>query len=549
MSTSLSAVSWRASCHAAPRASERAGGVGYASASTFGLLGSSSRLAAPGGRSAAWQTDPSRAPAAPRPRSRASACWSWPTTPPPPWRTTLQRLPQSFLDIVDHIWSATTPARTTPTRWARFRDGSPAPDHRGQARAATSATAATRRPATAGPSSTASTSSCSSTATASTPPSASRTSSPRWSAARPTRCSARGCSTPGGARAGGMPLYKFVGNKILTTLPERASPACDLTRVALRLPRLPRRRAGRPRPGVVLRRLRLRHRDHPGPVTRREADRRGADPDLLRRRDLLRQRHEVRHATSPATCVRHWADERGFGGGVSSAETDAYALKAEHGSHGVLLRLARATARPRRVLDAGCFDGRFADRVRRAGPPRHRPRPAQARGRRRPGRRASSRPTSTSRCPPRSAPTSTSSSPATSSSTSSSRTCCSPTWRHGSRPAARSWSRCPNFGHWYPRGRIAVGRSTTTSAARSTAATSASSPATRSSSCSPTAGCASWSAAPSARPSTSLADAAQRPRRAVASPRGVSAPTGPWSRPGRGCSATSSSTDWRWRDP
>ncbi len=44
-------------------------------------------------------------------------------------------------------------------------------------------------------------------------------------------------------------------------------------------------------------RLRLRHRDHPGPARRREADRRGADPDLLRRRDLLRQRHEVRQAT------------------------------------------------------------------------------------------------------------------------------------------------------------------------------------------------------------------------------------------------------------
>ena len=63
--------------------------------------------------------------------------------------------------------------------------------------------------------------------------------------------------------------------------------------------------------------------------------------------------------------VRHWAGERGFGGGVASVETDVYDLKVT-GSHGVLLDWLAVRA-PSRVLDAGCFDGRFADRARRQG--------------------------------------------------------------------------------------------------------------------------------------------------------------------------------------
>ena len=56
----------------------------------------------------------------------------------------------------------------------------------------------------------------------------------------------------------------------------------------------------------------------------------------------------------------------GFGGGVSSTETETYALKESYGSHAVLLRwLAQHPAA--KVLDAGCFDGRFADMARRQG--------------------------------------------------------------------------------------------------------------------------------------------------------------------------------------
>jgi len=64
--------------------------------------------------------------------------------------------------------------------------------------------------------------------------------------------------------------------------------------------------------------------------------------------------------------VRHWANAHGFGGGVSSVETDTYALKSEWGSHAVLLGWLSERA-PSKVLDAGCFDGRFADLARRQG--------------------------------------------------------------------------------------------------------------------------------------------------------------------------------------
>ncbi len=168
----------------------------------------------------------------------------------------------------------------------------------------------------------------------------------------------------GGARAGGMPAYKFVGNRILTRLAEPLT-GLHLSRVAQRLPRLPCRHAQRPRPCVVLRRLRLRHRDHPGPRPRGEAHHRGADPHLLRRRDLLRQRHGVREGRDGGRRAFRWANHRGFGGGVSATDTDLYALKAtpRTGCCSAGSRSGRAS----RVLDAGCVDGGFAELARRLG--------------------------------------------------------------------------------------------------------------------------------------------------------------------------------------
>jgi glycosyltransferase involved in cell wall biosynthesis len=75
----------------------------------------------------------------------------------------------------------------------------------------------------------------------------------------------------------------------------------------------------------------------------------------------------VAYARDVATdVVRDWANRRGFGGGVASTESDEYALKAVQGSHAVLLEwLSRRPAS--RVLDAGCFDGKFAELARRQG--------------------------------------------------------------------------------------------------------------------------------------------------------------------------------------
>ncbi len=82
-----------------------------------------------------------------------------------------------------------------------------------------------------------------------------------------------------------------------------------------------------------------------------------------------------------ADVLRHWVHQRGFGGGVTTAEPDNYALKTVHGSHGVLLNWLRDLPRSR-VLDAGCFDGRFASQ-RSDGPHGRRRRQGEARG---PGR-------------------------------------------------------------------------------------------------------------------------------------------------------------------
>ena len=158
------------------------------------------------------------------------------------------------------------------SRLHRRRHRHPADDR--PPRRPTSATAATRRPATATPSTTAGTSSSCSTATASTRRRRCPICSPRSPTAVPANrwmpCSARGCSIRAGARRGGMPLYKYVGNRILTRTQnrDRRRPA---ERVALGLPRLPGVGARRPALRRQQRRLRLRHRDHPAAARQRTA--------------------------------------------------------------------------------------------------------------------------------------------------------------------------------------------------------------------------------------------------------------------------------------
>lgn len=167
----------------------------------------------------------------------------------------------------------------------------------------------------------------------------------------------------GGAIAGGMPVYKYVGNKVLTGLQNaltgqrlsewhsgyrayRTDALSDLdlssysdgfdfdTEIILGLVSAGKRIAEVPIPTYY--------------------------------GDEICYVNGIRYARDvTADVVRHWANHRGFGGGVASSETDLYALKVT-GSHGVLLDwLSRRE--PSRMLDAGCFDGRFADLARGLG--------------------------------------------------------------------------------------------------------------------------------------------------------------------------------------
>lgn len=168
----------------------------------------------------------------------------------------------------------------------------------------------------------------------------------------------------GGARAGGMPTYKYLGNKVLTRFQNamtgqrlsewhsgyrayRTDALADLdlaaysddfdfdTEIILGLVRARKRIVEVPIPTYY--------------------------------GDEICYVNGMKYARDVAgDVVRHWANEHGFGGGVQSAESDEYALKDEYGSHAVLLEwLARHE--PGRVLDAGCYDGRFAQRARALG--------------------------------------------------------------------------------------------------------------------------------------------------------------------------------------
>jgi glycosyltransferase involved in cell wall biosynthesis len=167
----------------------------------------------------------------------------------------------------------------------------------------------------------------------------------------------------GGARAGGMPTYKFVGNRLLTGFQN-----------AMTGQRLSEWHSG----------YRAYRTDSLGDLDLASySDDFDFDTEIIL--GLVRAGKRIVEVPIPtyygdeicyvngikyardvtADVVRHWANNRGFGGGVASTETDLYALKAT-GSHGVLLDWLEQLP-PSKVLDAGCFDGRFADLARGLG--------------------------------------------------------------------------------------------------------------------------------------------------------------------------------------
>ena len=116
----------------------------------------------------------------------------------------------------------------------------------------------------------------------------------------------------GGARAGGMPLYKFVGNRILTTAQNRlVGASLSEWHSGYRAYRVRAPRDARPRRHVG--RLRLRHADPAAAHRPWPPDHRDPDPDLLRRRDLLRQRACGTPSDIMGHTVRHRLRRMGFG--------------------------------------------------------------------------------------------------------------------------------------------------------------------------------------------------------------------------------------------
>ena len=96
-----------------------------------------------------------------------------------------------------------------------------------------------------------------------------------------------------GALKGGMPLYKYVGNRILTGCRTCCS-ARSFSEFHSGYRIYSVHGAEEDPVPAQLERLPLRHRDHHPAAQREAAHRRAADPDLLRRRDLPRERDEVR---------------------------------------------------------------------------------------------------------------------------------------------------------------------------------------------------------------------------------------------------------------
>jgi glycosyltransferase involved in cell wall biosynthesis len=169
----------------------------------------------------------------------------------------------------------------------------------------------------------------------------------------------------GGARAGGMPAYKLVGNKILTTFQNWAT-GLDLSEWhsgyrAYRIDALAELDLAEYSDGfdfdteiilgLAARGLRITE----VPIPTYYGDEICYVNGLQYARDVTRD------------VIRYRMQRIGFGGPGALSETDPYELKtAPYSSHGVLLDWT-AGRTPGRVLDVGCSDGVFAQQLRQQG--------------------------------------------------------------------------------------------------------------------------------------------------------------------------------------
>jgi 2-polyprenyl-3-methyl-5-hydroxy-6-metoxy-1,4-benzoquinol methylase len=171
--------------------------------------------------------------------------------------------------------------------------------------------------------------------------------------------------TPGGARRGGMPLYKFVGNKILTTA-QNAIAGVRLSEWhsgyrAYRVSTL----GELPFVGnsddfdfdteIILQLLAADKRIVEVPIPTYYGDEISRVNGVKYARDIM------------VDTVRHRVGRSGFGGGQLGRVTEPYAYKpSAHSSHGRVLQMMEHRP-PARVLDVGCGPGWLAEALQRQG--------------------------------------------------------------------------------------------------------------------------------------------------------------------------------------
>lgn len=170
---------------------------------------------------------------------------------------------------------------------------------------------------------------------------------------------------PGGARRGGMPLYKYVGNRILTTV-ENALAGVELSEwhsgyraysvEALRQLPFERNSDGFDfDTQIILQLIETGQRIVEIPIPTYYGDEISHVNGLKYAKDITQH------------VLRYRAHKMGFGTGELAFASQAYEEKhAEDSSHGILLGwMGRRTGA--RVLDLGCSDGRLAQRLRELG--------------------------------------------------------------------------------------------------------------------------------------------------------------------------------------